>query len=70
MAMRYLNEGDIEGIAVGAAVLGSGGGGDPYVGKLMAKQAIRAHGPVRLISADELADDALVIPSAAMGAPR
>jgi DUF917 family protein len=67
--MRYLNEGDIEGIAVGAAVLGSGGGGDPYVGKLMAKQAIRAHGPVRLISADELADDALVIPSAAMGAP-
>ena len=67
--MRYLREEDIEGIAVGAAVLGSGGGGDPYVGKLMAKQAIRAHGPVRLIEADELADGDLVIPSAAMGAP-
>jgi DUF917 family protein len=67
--MRYLKEEDIESIAVGAAVLGSGGGGDPYVGKLMAKQAIRAHGPVRLISVDELADGDLVIPSAAMGAP-
>jgi uncharacterized protein len=67
--MHYLKEEDIERIAVGAAVLGSGGGGDPYVGKLMAKQAIRKHGPVRLISADELEDGDLVIPSAAMGAP-
>ena len=67
--MRYLKEEDIERIAIGAAVLGSGGGGDPYVGKLMAKQAIRAHGPVRLVSVDELDDGALVIPSAAMGAP-
>lgn len=54
---------------MGAAVLGSGGGGDPYIGKLMAKQAIHQHGPVRLIDADELADDALIIPSAMMGAP-
>ena len=67
--MRYLNEEAIDRIAIGAAVLGSGGGGDPYVGKLMAKQAIRKHGPVRLIDAEEVPDDALVIPSAMMGAP-
>ncbi len=67
--MRYLNEDDIEKIAMGAAVLGSGGGGDPYVGKLMAKQAIRKHGPVRLIDADDVPDGELVIPSAMMGAP-
>ena len=67
--MRYLKEGDIDRIAVGAAILGSGGGGDPYVGKLMAKQAIKAHGPVRLIDVEEVPDTELVIPSAMMGAP-
>jgi hypothetical protein len=67
--MRYLDEDSIEKIAVGAAVLGSGGGGDPYVGKLMAKQAIRKHGPVRLIDVEEIPDSELVIPSAMMGAP-
>jgi uncharacterized protein len=67
--MRLLKEQDIDRIAVGAAILGSGGGGDPHIGKLMAKQAIKAHGPVRLIDADEVPDSALVIPSAMMGAP-
>src|SRR5512137_225542 len=67
--MRNLKEEDIDRIAVGAAILGSGGGGDPHIGKLMAKQAISAHGPVRLIDAAEVPDAALVIPSAMMGAP-
>jgi DUF917 family protein len=67
--MRYLNEEAVDRIAIGAAVLGSGGGGDPYVGKLMAKQAIREHGPVKLIDADDVPDGALIIPSAMMGAP-
>ena len=38
---------DLDDIAVGGAILGTGGGGDPYVGKLMAQQAIRKYGPVR-----------------------
>ncbi|MDR1903471.1 MAG: DUF917 domain-containing protein [Treponema sp.] len=67
--MKLLYEDDVEKIALGAAVLGSGGGGDPHLGKLMAIQAIKEHGPVRLITADELAADDLVFPSAAMGAP-
>lgn len=67
--MRLLKEDDIDRIALGAAVLGSGGGGDPYVGKLMAKEAIKTHGPVKLIDADDVADGDLVIPSAMMGAP-
>lgn len=67
--MDWIEEQDVDRIAVGAAVLGSGGGGDPYIGKLMAKQAIRKHGPVRLIPVDEVPDDELVIPSAMMGAP-
>ena len=67
--MRYLTEDSIDKIAIGAAVLGTGGGGDPYVGKLVAKQAIKKYGPVKMISVDELEDDALVVPVSGMGAP-
>ncbi len=67
--MRLLDEQNIEDIALGAAVLGTGGGGDPYVGKLMARQAIRDYGPVKLYTLDELDDDDLVVPTAMMGAP-
>ena len=60
---------DMDAIALGGAFLGTGGGGDPYIGKLIAKQAIERHGPVKVISADEVADDALCIPVCMMGAP-
>jgi uncharacterized protein len=60
---------ELEDIALGATVLGTGGGGDPHVGKLVAKQAIEEHGSVELRHPDELDDSALVIPSAQMGAP-
>lgn len=59
----------LEDIALGATVLGTGGGGDPHVGKLVAKQAIEDHGPVEMIHPDELDNSALIIPSAQMGAP-
>ena len=67
--MRLLREEHIEDIAVGAAVLGSGGGSDPYIGKLMAREAIRQYGPVQLCELDELDDDDLIVPAAGMGAP-
>lgn len=67
--MRFLTEESVDKIAVGAAVLGTGGGGDPYVGKLVAKQAIKKYGPVKVISLDELDDDALVVPVSGMGSP-
>ena len=60
---------ELEDIALGATVLGTGGGGDPHVGKLVARQAIEAHSPVPLVDPDELPDDAFVIPTAQMGAP-
>lgn len=66
---RDLGVHEIEDIATGAAVLGTGGGGDPYLGKLMAIQAVEEHGPVRLISPDEVPDEALIMPLAMMGAP-
>jgi DUF917 family protein len=65
----YVDTDAIDDIALGATVLGTGGGGDPHVGKLVARQAIKKHGPVELVAPEDLADDALVIPSAQMGAP-
>lgn len=67
--MRLIHAQNMEDIALGAAVLGTGGGGDPYIGKLMAIQAIQEFGPVRLVSPDEVEDDALLAQSAMMGAP-
>lgn len=60
---------DLEDIALGATILGTGGGGDPHVGKLVARQAIEDCGPVEMIQPDELDDDDLVLVSAQMGAP-
>lgn len=60
---------EIEEIALGAAFLGTGGGGDPFVGKLMALDAVDKYGPVELIQPDQVPDGGLVIPSAMMGAP-
>ncbi|ALA53792.1 DUF917 domain-containing protein [Shouchella clausii] len=67
--MRWLTEESIEHIALGAAVLGTGGGGDPYLGKLMALEAIKTYGPIKLLSIEELADDALIVPLSMMGSP-
>jgi len=67
--MRKIGKQEIEDIAVGAALLGTGGGGDPYIGKLMALQAIEENGPVTLLDIDEVPEDALVVPSSMMGAP-
>jgi len=67
--MREITEHELDDLAVGAAILGTGGGGDPYIGKLLAQQAIREHGPVTVVDVDEVDDDALVLPVAMMGAP-
>lgn len=67
--MRELHEQDLDDLALGAAILGTGGGGDPYIGKLLAQQALREHGPVTVVDAGDVPDDALVVPVAMMGAP-
>lgn len=66
---RKIGVKEIEDMALGATVLGAGGGGDPYVGKLMAIEAIKKYGEVELITPDEVPDDALVVVSQMMGAP-
>ncbi|MEM7342788.1 MAG: DUF917 domain-containing protein [Chloroflexota bacterium] len=65
----YLTVEDVGDIARGTAFLGAGGGGDPYYAHLLVKQALQEGCQIELLDPDDLADDALVIPSAMMGAP-
>jgi DUF917 family protein len=67
--MRYLDAEAIENIATGAAFLGTGGGGDPYIGKMMALSAIEENGPVKLLTPDEIQAADFFLPAAMMGAP-
>jgi len=67
--LRKIGISEIEDIALGAALLGAGGGGDPYVGKLVAIGAVQECGPVTMLDPEEVPDDALIVPIAMMGAP-
>lgn len=68
MAVELTRE-DVADLARGAAFLGTGGGGDPYIGRLMVEQALAEGGRVTLLALDEVPDGAFVIPTAMMGAP-
>lgn len=67
--MRLIRQSDLGDLAVGAAVLGTGGGGRAHLGMLIAEAAIERHGPVTLLDADEVPDDALVASLVMIGAP-
>ena len=65
-----LTAADLPDLARGAAFLGTGGGGNPYVGRLMVEMAMRETGrSLELLDLADVPDDALVIPTAMMGAP-
>lgn len=67
--MRFIDKDDLDDLTLGATLLGNGGGGDPYQARLMALQAIEDFGPIPVIDIEELADDALVVTVAVLGAP-
>ena len=67
--LRQVTVDDIRPIAIGAGILGTGGGGNPYLGGLHLASVIRSHGPQRLVDPFELADDALCCVVGSIGAP-
>ena len=67
--MWQLTEDDLQSIAIGAGILGTGGGGNPYIGMLRAREAMRRYGPVNVLSPEELGDDDQVICVGGIGAP-
>lgn len=68
-AITQIDLDSVRTIALGATVLGTGGGGDPYVGRLMAEQALREHGPVPLVDPADVPADASIFLCGMMGAP-
>ncbi|MGG5808319.1 DUF917 domain-containing protein [Falsiroseomonas sp. CW058] len=60
---------DIEALAVGAWVLGTGGGGSPYLGLLNMRRLYAEGHRVRLMPPGALADDDMVAVVSNMGAP-
>lgn len=56
-------------LADGCAVLGSGGGGDPYACRIVLESLVAERGPVHVIDVDELAPETLVVNVGYVGAP-
>src|SRR5438094_4966498 len=67
--MRKITLDDIEALAVGAWILGTGGGGSPYLGLLNMRRLYDEGHRVELMSPLDLADDDLVAVVSNMGAP-
>ncbi|MFF5793861.1 DUF917 domain-containing protein [Paeniglutamicibacter sp. NPDC012692] len=63
-----LRASDLGDLARGATLLGTGGGGDPYIGKMLVERVL-GDGYITILDPEELDDDMFVIPTAQMGAP-
>jgi hypothetical protein len=69
MTTRILDEDDLAALALGCGILGTGGGTHPYLEYLNLLKLHRAGRVLRLVTIDELADDAWVAEVGYMGAP-
>src|SRR5436190_4911119 len=69
MSQTPITADDIESLAVGAWILGTGGGGSPYLGLLNMRRLYAEGHRVELISPFDLADEDWVAVVSNMGAP-
>ena len=60
---------DVPALAAGTAIFGTGGGGSVYTAQMVAEQAIADHGPVPLVTVDDLGPEDLVVLMSGIGAP-
>ena len=67
--LRQVTLDDIEPLRIGAGILGTGGGGNPYLGSLVLRLAMQRLGPEPIINPMELDDNALVAQVGGIGAP-
>lgn len=65
--MRKLTLDNLEDLAIGSAILGAGGGGNPCYPHMSARYRIEQYGPVSLINGSELGPDKIVMPIGFMG---
>ncbi len=67
---RYaLAEADLLPLSLGAALLGTGGGGNPYIGMLRARELMRKGATVDVLPLEAIADDDYIGSVGAIGAP-
>jgi uncharacterized protein len=69
MALRPVSAAEIESLAIGAWILGTGGGGSPYLALLNMRKLYRQGVVCSLLDPTDLADDAWVAVVSNMGAP-
>ncbi|MBU2694456.1 DUF917 domain-containing protein [Pimelobacter sp. 30-1] len=67
--MRQLALDALDQLTLGATLLANGGGGDPFIAKLMVEQAIIDNGPIEIVGLEDLPDDAMIATVAVIGAP-
>ncbi|WOO78677.1 Putative D-/L-hydantoinase subunit A [Vanrija pseudolonga] len=65
----FLSEVDLEWIAAGCYILGTGGGGNPQTTYLEIRELVRAGANVRVIDIDSVANEDHIVPGANIGAP-
>ncbi|KAK8138730.1 hypothetical protein PG984_002110 [Apiospora sp. TS-2023a] len=65
----YVSETDVAWIATGCYILGTGGGGSPYAHMIRLRQMFREGAVVRVVSPDDLPDDARVGCGGGAGSP-
>ncbi|QLC24889.1 DUF917 domain-containing protein [Parasphingopyxis algicola] len=68
---RYweLSADDVRAFALGASFMGCGGGGDPYIGRLLLESELAKGGTIRLVDVEDVPDDWLAAGAGAAGAP-
>jgi len=59
----------LDDLALGSVFLATGGGGDPYVPKLITIEALKKFGPVKLLPPEDVDDEAFIVPVGSVGAP-
>ena len=67
--LREVTDADLDAIEIGAAILGTGGGGNPYIGKLRCREELKKGRSIPVIPLAELPDDAVVVSLGGIGAP-
>lgn len=67
--MWHVDADTLESIALGAGVLGTGGGGNPYVAKVWARCELERGARFEVVDPTEIADDAWVVGAGGIGAP-
>lgn len=67
--MWHVDEEALESIVIGAGILGTGGGGNPYMGKLAARRLLRLGKQIEVIPLADVPDEWRVCTVGGMGAP-